>query len=126
VFEHTTEIIREGKSGKPNEFGKMVKLQEAENQIVIDFEVYDARPSDSDLLVPAIRRRSAVSHTCWRNPVALSARCSSESAMRPSGTSNLAISKLVIFAGSPMPDCEPYPDPHLSSPAAALQFLQRL
>jgi hypothetical protein len=24
----------------------MVKLQEAENQIVIDFEVYDRRPSD--------------------------------------------------------------------------------
>ena len=32
----------------------MVKLQEAENQIVIDYEVYDQRPSDSDLLVPAI------------------------------------------------------------------------
>src|SRR6201997_3639456 len=32
----------------------LVKLQEAENQIVIDFEVYDQRPNDSDLLVPAI------------------------------------------------------------------------
>jgi IS5 family transposase len=32
----------------------MVKLQEAENQIVIDFEVYDQRPNDADLLVPAI------------------------------------------------------------------------
>jgi hypothetical protein len=30
-----------GKAGKPNEFGKMAKLQEAENQIVIDYEVYD-------------------------------------------------------------------------------------
>jgi IS5 family transposase len=54
VFEPSTEIIRKGKAGKPNEFGKMVKLQEAENQIVIDYEVYDRRPSDSDLLVPAI------------------------------------------------------------------------
>jgi transposase, IS5 family len=26
VFEPSTEIIRKGKSGKPNEFGKMVKL----------------------------------------------------------------------------------------------------
>jgi IS5 family transposase len=43
VFEHTTEIIRKGESGKPNEFDKMVKLQEVENQIVIDFEVYDRR-----------------------------------------------------------------------------------
>jgi hypothetical protein len=27
VFEPSTEIIRKGKAGKPNEFGKMVKLQ---------------------------------------------------------------------------------------------------
>jgi IS5 family transposase len=30
----------------------MVKLQEAENQIVIDYEVYDRRPSDAELLIP--------------------------------------------------------------------------
>jgi transposase, IS5 family len=54
LFEPTTEVIRKGKAGKPNEFGKMVKLQETENQIVIDFEVYDQRPNDADLLVPAI------------------------------------------------------------------------
>ena len=54
LFEPSTEIIRKGKAAKPNEFGKMVKLQEAENQIVIDYEVYDQRPNDVDLLVPAI------------------------------------------------------------------------
>jgi transposase, IS5 family len=54
LFEPTTEVIRKGKAGKPNEFGKMVKLQEAENQIVVDFDVYDQRPNDADLLVPAI------------------------------------------------------------------------
>src|SRR6266487_661168 len=54
LFEPSTEIIRKGKAGKPNEFGKMVKLQEAEDQIVIDYEVYDRRPSDSDLLIAAI------------------------------------------------------------------------
>ena len=59
VFEPSTEIIRKGKAGKPNEFGKMVKLQEAENQIVIDYEVYDRRPSDSDLLIPAIEIHQA-------------------------------------------------------------------
>jgi transposase, IS5 family len=59
VFEPATEIIRKGKAGKPNEFGKMVKLQEAENQIVIDYDVYDQRPSDSDLLVPAIEIHQA-------------------------------------------------------------------
>src|SRR5207245_163314 len=59
VFEPSTEIIRKGKAGKPNGFGKMVKLQEAENQIVIDYEVYDRRPSDSDLLIPAIEIHQA-------------------------------------------------------------------
>ena len=54
IFEPSTEVIRKGKAGKPNEFGKMVKVQEAENQIVIDVEVYNQRPSDSDLLIPAI------------------------------------------------------------------------
>ncbi|KRR06801.1 hypothetical protein CQ10_42020 [Bradyrhizobium valentinum] len=59
VFEPSTEIIRKGKAGKPNEFGKMVKLQEAENQIVIDYDVYDQRPSDSELLIPAIETHEA-------------------------------------------------------------------
>src|SRR5436305_4048978 len=54
LFEPSTEVIRKGKAGKPTEFGKMVKLQEAENQIVIAYEVYDQRPSDSDLLIAAI------------------------------------------------------------------------
>jgi transposase, IS5 family len=59
LFEPSTEVIRKGKAGKPNEFGKMVKLQEAENQIVIDYEVYDQRPSDSDLLIAAIETHQA-------------------------------------------------------------------
>jgi transposase, IS5 family len=54
VFEPSTEIIRKGKASKPTEFGKMVKLQEAENQIVTAYEVYDRRPADSDLLLDAI------------------------------------------------------------------------
>jgi hypothetical protein len=41
------------------EFGKMVKLQEAENQIIINYEVYGRRPNDSDLLVLAIDTHQA-------------------------------------------------------------------
>jgi IS5 family transposase len=37
----------------------MVKRQEAENQIVIAYEVYDQRPSDSDLLIAAIETNQA-------------------------------------------------------------------
>jgi len=54
LFEPSTEVIRKGKTGKPTEFGKLVKLQEAENQIIIDYEVYTRRPTDVELLIPAI------------------------------------------------------------------------
>jgi transposase, IS5 family len=54
IFEPDTEIIRKGKASKPTEFGKMVKIQEAENQIIIAYEVYEQRPSDRDLLIPAV------------------------------------------------------------------------
>ena len=54
LFEPATEIIRKGKASKPTEFGKMVKIQEAENQIITDYAVYEKRPSDSDLVIPAL------------------------------------------------------------------------
>jgi len=54
IFETQTEAIRKGKAGKPTEFGKMIKIQEAENLIITDYEVYSSRPNDSDLLLPAI------------------------------------------------------------------------
>jgi IS5 family transposase len=60
LFEPSTEVIRKGKAGKPNEFGKMVKLQEAENQIITDYQVYAQRPHDSDLLVAAIETHQAL------------------------------------------------------------------
>ncbi len=56
VFEPDTEVIGKGKASKPTEFGKMVKIQEAENQIVTHCEVFDQRPSDSDLLTPSIEK----------------------------------------------------------------------
>ena len=55
LFEPDTEIIRKGNAGKPTEFGKMVKIQEAEQQIVTHYEVYDQRPSDSNLLIPSLQ-----------------------------------------------------------------------
>jgi transposase, IS5 family len=54
VFEPHTEIIRKGKASKPTEFGKMVKIQEAENQIVTHYEVFAEKPADTDLLVDAV------------------------------------------------------------------------
>jgi IS5 family transposase len=59
LFEPSTEVIRKGKIGKPNEFGKIAKLQEAENQIIVDYDVYAERPNDSDLLIPSIAAHQA-------------------------------------------------------------------
>ncbi len=54
VFEPHTEIIRKGKASKPTEFGKLVQLQEAENQIITHYEVFQERPSDRELLLGAV------------------------------------------------------------------------
>ena len=56
VFEPTTEVIRKGKAGKPNEFGKMLKVQEAENQIITAYEVYEKRPDDREILIAAVQK----------------------------------------------------------------------
>ena len=34
----------------------MVKIQEAENQIMAHYEVFEKRPNDADLLVPAVQK----------------------------------------------------------------------
>jgi len=54
IFEPHTEIIRKGKASKPTEFGKLVQIQEAENQIITHYEVFDQRPSDRELLQGAV------------------------------------------------------------------------
>jgi IS5 family transposase len=50
IFEAHTEVIRKGKAHKPNEFGKLVLIQEAENQIITHYQVCEQRPADSTLL----------------------------------------------------------------------------
>jgi transposase, IS5 family len=60
LFEPHTEIIRKGKSSKPTEFGKLVQIQEAENQIITHYEVFEERPSDSELLLPAVEAHQRV------------------------------------------------------------------
>jgi IS5 family transposase len=56
VFEPETEVIRKGKANKPTEFGKLVKIQEAENQLITSYEVLEKRPADSTLLIPSVEQ----------------------------------------------------------------------
>ncbi len=53
IFEGITRFP--GKLSKPTEFGKVVEVQEAENQIITDYRVFAERPSDEELLVPAVK-----------------------------------------------------------------------
>jgi transposase, IS5 family len=57
LFEPHSEIIRKGKASKPTEFGKLVQLTEAENQIVTRYDVFDERPSDRELLTSAVKEQ---------------------------------------------------------------------
>ena len=60
LFEPHSEIIRKGKASKPTEFGKMVQVQESENQIITHYDVFDHRPSDRDLLLGAVETHERV------------------------------------------------------------------
>jgi IS5 family transposase len=56
LFEPHTEAIRKGKAVKPTEFGKLVKIQEAEAQFITDYAVCETRVPDQALWVPSLIR----------------------------------------------------------------------
>ena len=60
LFERHTVTIRKGKISKPNEFGNLVTIQEAEHQIVTAFEIHTGRPADVTLWTPALDRHQAI------------------------------------------------------------------
>src|SRR5438445_3346000 len=60
LIEPHTEIIRKGKASKPTEFGKMVQVQETENQIITHYDVFDRRPSDRELLLGTVETHERV------------------------------------------------------------------
>jgi IS5 family transposase len=71
----------------------MVKLQEAEDQIVIDYEVYDRRPSDSDLLLVAIDTHRA---TLGRAPRMVAADAAFYSARNETGAKARGVKRVCI------------------------------
>ena len=60
IFEPHTETIRKGKIARPNEFGKLVTIQESEHQIITGYEVHTKRPADVTLWTPALDRHQAI------------------------------------------------------------------
>jgi transposase, IS5 family len=60
IFEPHTATIRKGKISKPNEFGNLVTLQEAEHQIITAYDVHAGRPADVTLWTPALDRHRVI------------------------------------------------------------------
>jgi len=60
LFEPHTETIRKGKITKPNEFGKLITIQESEHQIITAYEVHAKRPADVTLWTAALDRHLAI------------------------------------------------------------------
>src|SRR5262249_51368837 len=62
LFEPHTEIIRKGKLAKPTEFGRLVKIQEAEAQFITDYAVCERGQAERALWAPALDRHIALFH----------------------------------------------------------------
>ena len=60
LFEPHTEILRKGKLAKPTEFGRLVKIQEAEAQFITDYEVCERGQAERALWAPALDRHIAL------------------------------------------------------------------
>ena len=56
LFESHTEVIRKGKAHKPNEFGRLVRIDEVENGIVSGYQVLAGNPADTQAWMPALEQ----------------------------------------------------------------------
>jgi transposase, IS5 family len=59
LFEPHTEVIRKGKAHKPNEFGRLVRIDEVENGIVSGYQILTGNPADTTSWMPALEQHQA-------------------------------------------------------------------
>ena len=88
LFEPETEAIRKGKASKPTEFGKLVKIQEPEGQIITDYEVCLTRVPEPKLWEPSLRKHqgSLEEHRIWRRRMPVSPRRQTRGSPTSSGS----------------------------------------
>jgi len=55
IFEPHTELLVRGKAGKNVEFGHMIQLQQVDGKFITNYDVFDRRPIDHELLDPALK-----------------------------------------------------------------------
>lgn len=56
IFEPEAAPICKGKAHKPTEFGRLVEIDEVEQGFVSDYQIFDGNPSDTTMLIPALKR----------------------------------------------------------------------
>ncbi len=54
IFEPHTELLKRGKAAKPIEFGHMIQIQQVESKFITDYEVFEKKPNEHELLRPAL------------------------------------------------------------------------
>jgi IS5 family transposase len=50
IFEAHTELLKRGKAGKDVEFGHMIQIQQVDGKFITDYDVFDKRPVEYELL----------------------------------------------------------------------------
>lgn len=56
LFETHSYVVRKGKSHKRDEFGQVIKLQEADGGIISDYQTYSSQPDDAGEFIPSIQK----------------------------------------------------------------------
>ena len=56
IFEPHTELLQRGKPSKQIEFGHMIQIQQVEGKFITDYEVFEKKPVDYELVKPALER----------------------------------------------------------------------
>ncbi len=54
IFEPHTELLKRGKAGKAVEFGHMIQIQQVAGKFITDYEVFEKKPVEHQLLQPAL------------------------------------------------------------------------
>lgn len=54
LFQPDVYTVRKGKRGKPNEFGKVLEVQQSDGKIITHWNIHDSNIPDSDRFVPAV------------------------------------------------------------------------
>jgi len=60
IFEPHTELLKRGKAGKPIEFGHMIQIQQVEGKFITDYEVFETKPVEYELVEPALEHHKAL------------------------------------------------------------------